>query len=169
MRSQDRWSNWPCTTGDTGFAVRRNRTAKGDIRTAKPLPCVDARQIPHGEGLPGKGFFAVRLQQNARQRLCRAASASPSATSLCRASDVAVRRHHLPCEDLCRAPSLLTHGKGRLFAVRPTPHARQRTLQAHPGQQVALPLPCVCARQSLCRAHTHGKGPGIFHLIFVFY
>ena len=122
--------------------MRPNCTAKGDIRTAKALPCVDARQRPHGEGLPGKGFFAVRLHQNARQSLCRAASSLPSATTRRRAVDVAVRRLHLPCVGHCRAPSRRTHGKDLLFAVR---HPTARTAKA-------VSLPCA-------PVHPHGKEP----------
>ena len=149
------------TTGDTGFAVRPNCTAKGDIRTAKALPCVDARQRPHGEGLPGKGFFAVRLHHTARQILCRAASSLPSATTRRRAVGVAVRRVRLPCVWHCRAPSLRTHGKVLLFAVR---HPTARTAKSQPGTPQAIrntafavrmrtaklpngSLPCAYARQ----------------------
>ena len=103
---------------------------------------LDARQRPHGEGLPGKGFFAVRLHQNARQSLCRAASSLPSATTRRRAVDVAVRRLHLPCVGLCRAPSRRTHGKDLLFAVR---HPTARTAKA-------VSLPCA-------PVHPHGKEP----------
>jgi hypothetical protein len=56
------------TTGEQCFAVRAKRTAKGEKRKAKALPCVDARQRAHGNVLPGNGFFAVRFSRTARQR-----------------------------------------------------------------------------------------------------
>jgi hypothetical protein len=56
------------TTGEQCFAVRAKGTAKGGKRTAKPLPCADARQRAHGNVLPGNEFFAVRFSRTARQR-----------------------------------------------------------------------------------------------------
>jgi hypothetical protein len=37
-----------CTTGNSVFAMRGSGTAKATKDTAKPLPCVDARQSAHG-------------------------------------------------------------------------------------------------------------------------
>ena len=149
---------------------------------AKPLPCVGGRQRPHDEAWLDKGFFAVRRSEHARQSLCRAALPLPSAAALCRANGFAVRCHALPCRIIAsRLPAPRTATRNPLpCAFQPPrtaksaplpcatrPPARQSTSQAYLGQPLALPLPCVCARQSdqmvLCRAHTHGKGPGVFH------
>jgi hypothetical protein len=45
---------------------------KEPICTVKALPCDAARQMSHGNAIDGKDFFAVRLANVARQRLCRA-------------------------------------------------------------------------------------------------
>jgi hypothetical protein len=67
---------WPSlsaylTTGNGGFAVRHHDTAKGTIRTATALPCVDARQRAHDSVISGNVFVAVRHARNRRQSLCR--------------------------------------------------------------------------------------------------
>jgi hypothetical protein len=48
--------------------VRHPGTAKGPKRTAKALPCVDARQRAHGSVANGNALFAVRRAAHARQR-----------------------------------------------------------------------------------------------------
>ena len=131
----------------------------GKYRTAKScpakasLPCA-SRKV-HGKG------FAVRRLLRRLPPVSAVRATLPCAATICRARIFAVRPNSLRTAKDASLPSALR------------PNARQRTLQAHPGQQVAQPLPCVCARQSdqmvLCRAHTHGKGPGIFQVIFVFH
>jgi hypothetical protein len=57
--------------GKKGLCRATICTAKGAICTEKALPCDAARQRSHGNAIDGKGFFAVRLANVARQRLCR--------------------------------------------------------------------------------------------------
>ena len=137
------------------------------LRETLALPCgqiarqraiyARQRQRPHGEGLPGKGFFAVRLHQNARQSLCRAASSLPSATTRRRAVDVACAA----C--ICRAwgfavrhPAARTAKTSSLPCAIP-PHARQRqsrcrappftrTAKSQPGTPQASRNPAFAVR-----------------------
>jgi hypothetical protein len=116
------------TTGKRSVAVQGARMRKP---TAKPLPCVDARQRAHGNVANGNAIFAVRRVIYARHRplpcLASAAvriAALPWKETLPCARDVAVRggfavrygplpsvaalpwAKSLPCVMRCRASTL---------------------------------------------------------------
>jgi hypothetical protein len=113
------------TTGKRSVAVRGARTAKGRKRTAKPLPCVDARQRAHDNAI-----FAVHRAIYARQRPLP-----------CLAS-VAVRIAVLPCKETLPCAGDFTVRGGFVVRYGPLPSV------------AALPwtksLPCVMR----CRAST---------------
>jgi hypothetical protein len=136
------------TTGEQCFAVRHLGTLKGLKRTAKALPCVDARQRWHGSVANGNALFAVRCAVYARQRpLPCQASFAVRVVCFVVPRSIAMRRQgcracrlccalrpfaerlnlavgmSLPCVGRCRASART------LCRVPLGQHARQRPLQ----------------------------------------
>jgi hypothetical protein len=99
----------------------RKCTAKPQKCTAKTLPCQVTRQRSHGNNRDGKRTFAVRTDENARQRLCRA-PCFPSRHR--KAVDAVTGGTAQPVRILCRAPP---HGKGSVLCHAP-PHGKGSVL-----------------------------------------
>ena len=119
-------------------------------------------------------YFAVRLP----------ALPHGSVTDVPVQVDVAVRlpptltaeNEALPCacqhgrENLCRLPACLPHGKGPCqHPARPGSDARLPGLPfAVRPASFAVRMRTAKDKWSLCRPHTHGKGPVIFHFFLFF-
>jgi hypothetical protein len=126
--------------GKTVRCRATNRTAKGSICTAKILPCVAARERLVGKETDGKGYFAERFANSARQSLCRASRSMPCVVFYAVRPNFAVRRVLCRAPELCRAPVLCRAHKSLpcaslcralIFAVRPRPFLHGQASCSH--------------------------------------